>query len=112
LNSKAVGYFGVDALARLPDAKTLYVTIQLSASSSTSGLLSSLQSEVMTYVEDNGMGVLDPNELRMNLMSNHPELRVLTITKFSLGAGEVKTQQSNGYDSFQLDPTNLNITFK
>lgn len=112
LNSKAIGYFGVDALARLPDSKSLYVTIQLSASSSTSGLLSSLQSEVMTYVEDNGMGVLDPNELRALLMSNHPELRVLTITKFSLGADEVKTQQSNGYDSFQLNPINLNITFK
>lgn len=112
LNSKALGYFGVDCLARIPEIKNLFVTLRISTSSATSGLIASLQNEVMKYVSDNGMGTMDPVELRSQLMLNHPELRVLNVAKFSQGADEVKIQTSNGYESYQLNQNNLNITFQ
>jgi Fe-S cluster assembly scaffold protein SufB len=111
LNAKATGYFGLDALARLSDAKMLYITAKLTASSATSGLLSSLQSEILSYVSENGSGVLSPQDLRTQVMGSHPELRVFNVVKFSTGAEEVKVLQSNGYENFQLDPNDLNITF-
>ncbi len=113
LNAKATGYFGLDALARLPTVKDLLVEVAISTSSSTSGLLATLKNEIFRYVSDNGSAILDPVQMRTQIMNDHPELRSFTVTTFTTKnkQGEVKVQESTGYELFQLNSENLNITF-